>query len=97
MQAQHKPAGGAGAAFGDFADYWVPGPRCPNCLDPGEHYPLQPWRHWVSEGFIDGIQHGDWTCERAADDELEAAGYLLRLHPVAETASRPQEITPPVR
>lgn len=54
----------------------LPEPLCPNCLEPaGIRAPSGSFRHWVEVK----PEEGYWTCTAASDEELEAAGYLLRL------------------
>jgi hypothetical protein len=67
-------------AFGDFTDYWRPGPKCPNCLEPRWHEdePDEP-SHMITDYIdADGAEHAHWTCEEAPEADREAAGYLVR-------------------
>ena len=54
-----------------------PSSQCPNCLAVVE-WGEQEQAHWITEKIVDGVEHGDWSCEEAPEDERAAAGYLMR-------------------
>lgn len=74
-------------AYGDWSQYLVPLPKCPNCLasfdwDEDETR-FDNMRHWRLTGprygiaAVNGVEYGEWTCEEAPEADRIAAGYLM--------------------
>lgn len=74
----------------------LPGPKCPNCLEDrwvdGEDEPRPTMEHFIVDEVVDGIEHGDWSCEEAPEADRIAAGYLVQFELVPHSATTADEV-----